>query len=270
MIVWIFAGLINSDYICNLIDIMVKKQKMMKKTRLMIKQNWQWRRALLVIVVLTTCLCMTGTEVSQTEHLTFYYPQYKSIDLALGKMPGVADIKVDFCCEAAFTGQRLSSFKHSNVADWHVSGGKWYQGYNCRANTGAFVWDGEKWAVMEKKTFLSTKPVCRMAFCQYLLILQGKQTPMWERMRKNKTRYRALCEKDGRLCLVESRKVVTLEFFVKCLMESRIANAIYLDMGAGWNYAWMRDAEGKIQEVFPESKKASDFQYRTNWITFYK
>ena len=228
------------------------------------------RRAIFLIAVWAFCLRIAGTDVVETEHLMFYYPHFKSMDLALGKMPTSADARVDFCCEAAFTGQRLASFKHSNVADPHVSGGQWYQGYSCRANTGAFVWYGDHWKFMDKKTFLSTKPSCKMAFCQYLLILQGKQTPMWERMRKNRTRYRALCEKDGRLCLAESRKVVTLEFFIKSLMESHVTNAIYLDMGAGWNYAWFRDQGGKVFEVFPESKKAADYSYRTNWVTFYQ
>ena len=227
-------------------------------------------RALLLMLLMMACSRMTGTEISQTEHLTFYYPQFKSIDLSLGKMPDAGDSRVEFCCEAAFTGQLLPSFNHSNVADNHVSGGKWYQGYSCRANTGAFVWYHDKWEFMEKKRFLSEKPACQMAFCQYLLILHGKQTPMWEKMRKNRTRYRALCEKDGRLCLIESRKVVTLEFFIRCLMESNVTNAIYLDMGAGWNYAWYRDAKGSPHEIFPESKKASDYKFRTNWVTFYR
>ena len=224
----------------------------------------------LAVAAIMMCLPATATEIIQTEHLTFYYPNFKSIDLALGKMPDTSDPKVEFCCEAAFTGQLLASFTHSNVADNHVSGGKWYQGYSCRANTGAFIWHPDKWEFMEKKKFLSEKPKCQMAFCQYLLILQGRQTPMWKMMRNNRTRYRALCEKDGRLCLVESKKVVTLEFFIKCLMESHVTNAIYLDMGAGWNYAWYRDAKGEVHEIFPESKKASDYRYRTNWVTFYR
>lgn len=228
------------------------------------------KRIVFVFLALAVSLRMVATEVSQTEHLTFYYPDFKSIDLSLGRMPDPADIRVDFCCEAAFTGQRLASFSHMNVADNHVSGGKWYKGYTCPANTGAFVWYGDKWQFIEKKLFLTEKPVCQMAFCQRLLIHNGRQMPMWERMRKNKTRYRVLCEKEGRLCLVESRKVVTLEFFIRCLMDSNITNAIYLDMGAGWNYAWYRDDKGTTQEIFPESKKATDYKYRTNWVTFYR
>ena len=221
-----------------------------------------------LLSVLIAALDMSATEVVRTEHLTYYYPQFSDIELSLERMPQTGSKEVDFCCEAAFTGQRLKSFSHANVADDHVSGGKWYKGYSCRANTGAFVWYGDRWAFMQKKAFLSQKPACRMAFCQRLLIHQGRQCQVWEMMRKNRTRYRALCEKDGRLCLIESNKVVTLEFFIQCLTNDRITNAIYLDMGAGWNYAWYRDKQGNTREIFPESKKAPDFPYRTNWVTF--
>lgn len=242
----------------------------MNDEKILQKSTLRISKVVLMIIALGACLKMSGTEIIQTEHLTFYYPHFTSIDLSLGNMPTPSDSRVDFCCEAAFTGQRLPSFSHSNVADNHVSGGKWHKGYNCRDNTGAFVWYQGKWEFMEKKRFLTEKPNCQMAFCQHLLILNGKQTPMWERMRKNRTRYRALCEKDGRLCLVESRKVITLEFFIRCLMENQITNAIYLDMGAGWNYAWYRDVNGTTCELFPESKNAADYQYRTNWVTFYR
>lgn len=227
------------------------------------------KRIIIAMATLLGSVPLLATDVIHTKDLTFYYPNFHSIDLALGAMPPMSDSHVTFCCEAAFTGQRLASFAHTNVADAHVSGGVWHKGYNCRANTGAFVWYGDKWAFMDKSTFLNTRPTCRMAFCQYLIILNGKQAPIWERMKKNRTRYRALCEKDGRLCLVESKKVVTLEYFTKCLVENHITNAIYLDMGTGWNYAWYRDDTGKAKEIFPESKQASDYKYRTNWVTFY-
>ena len=81
-------------------------------------------RILLVMIAFVACIRMSATDIIQTEHLTFYYPNFNSIDLSLEKMPDMSDTKVEFCCEAAFTGQRLSSFRHSNVADNHVSGGK--------------------------------------------------------------------------------------------------------------------------------------------------
>ena len=50
----------------------------------------------------------------------------------------------------------------------------------------------------------------------------------------------------------------------------KVTHALYLDMGRGWNYAWYREKGGKVKEVFPESKLAPSYKYRTNWITFYK
>ena len=63
---------------------------------------------------------------------------------------------------------------------------------------------------------------------------------------------------------------MTYEFFVKCLSAYKVTHALYLDMGRGWNYAWYQDEEGKVKEIFPESKLAPSYKYRTNWITFYK
>ena len=50
----------------------------------------------------------------------------------------------------------------------------------------------------------------------------------------------------------------------------KVTHALYLDMGRGWNYAWYREKGGKVKEIFPESKLAPSYKYRTNWITFYK
>ena len=41
-------------------------------------------------------------------------------------------------------------------------------------------------------------------------------------------------------------------------------------MGYGWSYAWYRDEDGRVKERFPESKSATSYLYRTNWITFYQ
>ena len=94
--------------------------------------------------------------------------------------------------------------------------------------------------------------------------------PIGTKMKNNRTIYRALCEKDGKLCIIESNKVMTYEFFAKCLSAYKVTHALYLDMGRGWNYAWYRDKGGVVKEVFPESKLAPSYKYRTNWITFYK
>ena len=50
------------------------------------------------------CFAVT---VETTENLNVYYPEYSRIDLVFGQMPKAAQKDVEFCCEAAFTGELL-------------------------------------------------------------------------------------------------------------------------------------------------------------------
>ncbi len=205
-------------------------------------------------------------ELITTDQLFIFFPHFSSIDLVCKTMPKPeTDSDVVFCCEAAFTGELMLDFKHSNIADPHVSGGQWYKGYTCKANTGAFMWYNSSWRFAKKPVDLH--PVADkggMAFCQRLLILDGKTQPMWERMRKNKTQYRALCEKDHRLCIIESKNVITFERFISLLEQQHVTNAIYLDMGRGWNYAWYRSSDDKVEYLHP----LIQIPFTTNWLTF--
>ena len=77
-------------------------------------------KQLLSIVVLSA-LSVTGhAVVEKTANLNVYYPEYSRIDLVCGQMPKAAQKDVEFCCEAAFTGELLEEFKHLNVADNHI------------------------------------------------------------------------------------------------------------------------------------------------------
>lgn len=228
------------------------------------------KKFLSIIALLVICVQGRAVTVETTASLTVYYPDFSRIDLVCGQMPRATDKNVELCCEAAFTGELLNEFRHSNIADNHICNGVMKKGYRCRANTGGFVWKKGRWKFVYKADFPTTASGWDMGFCQLLIIKEGVARPISPKMRKNKTIYRALCEKDGRLCLVESKKRVTYEDFVGHLRDFRIDNALYLDMGSGWNYAWYRDKEGKVVERFPESKLAANYKYRTNWITFYK
>ena len=55
--------------------------------------------------------------------------------------------------------------------------------------------------------------------------------------------------------------------FMEELDRLGVTNAIYMDMGAGWNHSWWRDGKGKAHEIHPVADKS---RYCTNWITFYK
>jgi hypothetical protein len=44
-----------------------------------------------------------------------------------------------------------------------------------------------------------------------------------------------------------------------------VTNALYMDMGAGWNYSWLRDAAGGVITLF-----GLPVPWSHNWIVFRK
>ena len=227
-------------------------------------------RIIIIIVSLALAAKVSAVTFETTTNLNVYYPVYSKIDLVCGQMPKAAQKDIEFCCEAAFTGELLTEFKHTNIADNHICNGEMKRGYRCKANTGGFVWGKGKWKFMRKVDYPTAANGWNMGFCQLLIIKNGIVRPIGAKMKNNRNIYRALCEKNGKLCIVESKKVMTYEFFVKCLSAYKVSHALYLDMGRGWNYAWYRDEKGQVKEIFPESKMAPSYKFRTNWITFYK
>jgi len=225
---------------------------------------------LLLIALLAFPCISNATTLETTVNLNIYYPEYSRIDLICGQMPKAAQKDVEFCCEAAFTGELLNEFKHSNIADNHICNGVMKKGYRCKTNTGGFVWGKGKWKIMRKADYPTEANEWSMGFCQLLIIKDGVARPIGAIMKNKRTIYRALCEKNGKLCIVEAKKVMTYEYFVNCLKYFKVTHALYLDMGSGWNYAWYRDKDGLVIERFPESKKSPNYKFRTNWITFYK
>ena len=211
-------------------------------------------------------------KVDTFKNLIIYYPQYSTIDLACGEMPSKEHSTVIFCAAAAFTGSYLDNFKHTNVAGGHVSGGKYFSGYECHANTGCFAFYGDKtWEFVEGDTTQALKKAADtggMGFSQILIIHNGKTLQYYRvnpKNNKDMNEFRALCERDGKLCIVDSRGFVNFRDFVKELEQLGVTNAIYMDMGEGWNYSWWRHSNESIIEIH-----STPHSYTTNWITFYK
>ena len=201
--------------------------------------------------------------------LIVYYPQFSRIDLVCGKMPSQEDTSIVFCAEAAFTHEILDEFSHTNIDGDHVSGGKRYTGAKCKDNSGAFAWFSDTtWEFVNgeyNELLDSVAAAGGMGFGQAIIIHNGESIrPLW---REGVNQYRALCEKDGRLCIVDSRDEVSYEAFVALLEKFAPTHALYMDMGAGWNHSWWRDDSCKVHEIHPVAEKS---RYCTNWITFYK
>ena len=212
---------------------------------------------------------LVNIDDTTVEGLIVYYPQFTRIDLVCGKMPSQQDTSIVFCAEAAFTHELLDEFAHSNIDGDHVSGGKRFKGAKCHDNSGAFAWFSDStWEFVNGEYGELLDSVAQaggMGFGQAIIIYNGESLrPLW---RDGVNQYRALCEKDGRLCIVDSRDSVSYDRFVALLEQFEPRHALYMDMGAGWNHSWWRDSQGNVQEIHPIAEKS---RYCTNWITFYK
>ncbi|MBO7609384.1 MAG: hypothetical protein J6S96_04195 [Muribaculaceae bacterium] len=226
----------------------------------------------LIMCVVAMTSCHSDSElvrVHSTEEVIAYYPAFSRIDLVCGNtMPSQDDQNVIFCAEAAFTHDLLDHFEHANIDGDHVSAGQRYQGAQCRDNSGAFTWHGGKWHFIAGNYSDALDMAAQgggMGFGQALIVVDGEAvTPLW---RSGNNYYRALCEKDSKLCIVDSKESVDYDVFVAQLVRYGVTQALYLDMGSGWNHSWWRDAKGITHEIHPWIPKC---MFRTNWITFYR
>ena len=205
-------------------------------------------------------------EIVSKDGLKVIYPNFAKIDLVCGTMPSKSDTTVILVAEAAYTEKKLDRFEHTNIAGEYVAGGVRYNGYSCERNTGAFVYYNGSWRYCHKNysnELDSAALYGGAAFAQELIIKDGE---LLETGRKDLdfSVFRALCERSGRLCVIESESWTTFGRFKMKLQKMGVENAIYLDMGRGWNYSWYRVSAGVV-ELHPKTHN-----YCTNWITFYK
>ncbi len=210
-----------------------------------------------------------------------YTPQFSSIDLRCGTMPDTSERNVVFCAEAAFTHDLLDTFSHSNIDGNHVSGGTWYEGATCIetpdrvGNTGGFVWYGGQFEFLSDSATAEAAlhraaEAGGMGFRQEYIIHEGRyqsntrtENPKFNRVEM----YRVLALKGETLCIVENIEPMHFSDFVPLLLKAHVTEALYLDMGDGWNHSWYRTADDRVYEIHPTDFKS---QYCTNWITFYK
>ena len=206
-------------------------------------------------------------DVKDTLGLMIYYPNFSKIDLVCGEMPSKADGTVLMIAEAAFTGKLLNEFKHTNIAGDHVSNGIREKGYKCKRNNGAFVYYNDTPKFLYQDYSKELDAAARNGGCgftQEMMIHDGKIVPH-TRPDGNTNEFRALCLIDGKVAIADSKGNVKFGDFIKDLMKSGATEALYLDMGPGWNYSWFRDSAGNPIEIHSIPTK-----FATNWITFYK
>ena len=202
-------------------------------------------------------------QVETTADLIMYDITDCQLDLACGIMPSIEQQDVVLCVAAAFTGKCLDSFEHSNILGPHISQGVLYKGYEEEGGYAVFAsWDKQKDIfALEKQEKLEEVAAARgMAFTQYWVIKNGEgYNPPRQTVKQEY--YRCIAQKAGQTYIIESKEVVKFSFFVECLIEIGIENALYLDMGNGWNHSFYRNVKGEVHILHPKTHG-----YCTNWL----
>ena len=103
-----------------------------------------------------------------------------------------------------------------------------------------------------------------MGFGQNMIIYDGVTQPSFRRQ-QSKFENRALCEYHGKLCVIDSKGVISYASFIESLENIGVTHALYLDMGSGWNHSWYRNNDGKVVEIHPKTHSCT-----TNWLVFMK
>lgn len=213
----------------------------------------------------------TYMTLSSTVNLNIYTPSdCFTVDLVCGDMPSQNDESVLMCCEAAFTGQLLDEFKHSNIAGNHVSSGTYHKGYRCKANTGCFAFYPNtstwKFAMGDyNKHLIDAAGKGGCGFGQAMVIYNGQRQARQPQKLTSRNYYRVLADYKGKLSIIDSKNVMKYDDFVKSLIALGVTHALYLDMGTGWNYSFYRDADNQVQLIHRIRTK-----YATNWVVFKK
>ena len=216
--------------------------------------------------------------VDSTELLTIYDITDCPLDLACGQMPDTAQENVLLCAAAAFTGKCLDHFEHSNILGPHISGGMLYEGYTedkggipFAERYAFFVWEGKdlNGNLLPKKiySFPCDEVLQRavehggMAFTQHWVIKNGEIFEHKIQPMERVEHFRSLCQKGDRFYVIANREEMAYQDYLQALLDAGVEHALYMDMGAGWNHSFYRDAEDKVHILHPKGHS-----YPTNWI----
>lgn len=220
--------------------------------------------------------------VDSTEQLIAYDITDCRLDLACGQMPDTTNEQVIFCAAAAFTGKCLDYFDHTNILGPHISNGVLYDGYTenkdgipFEQRYALFVWKGmdnqgnlfgKGFHPLPNGELLSNvQKQHGMAFTQHWVIKDSKIFTPYIQPLDRKEYFRSICQKDNRFFVIANKSEMPYQDYLNLLLEYGVENALYMDMGAGWNHSFYRDADNQLHVLHPKTHT-----YPTNWIVIYR
>lgn len=188
------------------------------------------------------------------------------MEMVCGEIPSPENDSIILAFAGAFTGTEFDK-GHANVAGDHVANGKRFKGYRCKRNTGAFTWSAMSGSQFFYKDYSSALDRAAkeggMGFAQEMMIHDGQKVPT-TRPSGNKNVFRALClDSDNQLALYESQGIVTFGNFIDALLSQKVREALYTDMGQGWNYCFYRVNQS---DKSPQYLHSTSLPYASNFI----
>ena len=206
------------------------------------------------------------TVVYNTGTVYIIFPEYAGIDLVCEKRPSKSDESITWCSGAAFQHTVSLGFTQENVEGDHAVSGVLYESPYNKDSFGAFTFADGRFAF----TFDGAADAVRKAaeaggsgFMQFGLIHNGQSVMRFDRPRARC--YRTLAELNGHVCIIDSVNMLHFDAFMEELHRLGVTNALYMDMGAGWNYSWYRNAQGLVVTLF-----GLPVPWSHNWVVFRK
>ena len=201
----------------------------------------------------------------ETDDLYIYCPEYSDISFVAGDRPSRDDESIRLCVAAAFQDAYQLDFRHSNIVGWHTSGGRLERG-TPKNRMGAFTYvDGipRIWNTDEAEEAVQNAAARGGSGYQQFIVLCGGQRGGHD---SDEFRcYRVLAVLDGKACIIDSRTQMHYSEFIRALEDLGVRNALYCDMGSGWNYSWYRNTEGKAVDII-----GTPWPFSHNWLVFRK
>ncbi len=206
------------------------------------------------------------TVIYNTGKVYVIFPEYSRIDLVCDKRPSKSDDTITWCSGAAFQHAVSLGFSHENIEGDHAVNGTFYESpYNKEAyaafafSQGDFTFEYDD----DTKAIRDAASAGGSGFKQFGLIDDKEVVMNFDRPRARC--YRTLAELNGSLCVIDSVNMMHFDDFMTELGRLGVTNAVYMDMGAGWNYSWYRNAAGKVVTLF-----GLPVPWSHNWIVFRK
>ena len=191
------------------------------------------------------------TVIYNTGTVYVIFPEYSSVGHVCENRPSKSDRSITWCSGAAFQHDVSLGFSQENIEGDHATYGAFYESPYNKSSYAAFTFAEGKFAFEFDHPREAVKAAAQAGgsgFMQFGLIRDGKIVMSINRPRARC--YRTLAELNGNLCIIDSVNMLHFEEFLEELCRLGVTNALYMDMGAGWNYSWYRSAAGKVVTLF--------------------